>query len=99
MVLKYLVPLLAISSVYAQRLGSDPKTWSPSVKQLTCDQCMSIVNRTETALSYNACLGIRGDDSIVCKDVVKLAVDVFSPEVVCQEIGYCPKKLWLWSLF
>jgi hypothetical protein len=98
MVLKYLVTLLAISSVSAQRFGSDPKTWSSSAKQLTCDQCMLIANKTESALSYQACLGTKGEENIVCRDIVSLATEVFSPDVVCQEIGYCPKNVW-WSLF
>ena len=95
---KYLVPLLAISSVYGQRLGGDPKTWSPSVKRLTCDQCVSVVNRTETALSSQACIGLPNDEKTVCRDLVSLALDMFPPEAVCQEIGYCPKKAWLWFL-
>ena len=48
---KYLVLALAISSVFGQRLGGDPKTWSPSIKRLSCDQCVTVVNRTETSLS------------------------------------------------
>ena len=98
MFLKFLIAFLSISSVYGQRLGSDPKTWTPSVKQLTCDQCISVVNRTETALSYHACSGTKGDESVVCRDVMSLALDTFTPEAVCQEIGYCPKKTWLWFL-
>jgi hypothetical protein len=92
MVLKYLVPFLAISSVYCHRLGSDPKTWSPSV---TCEQCMSIVNRTETTLSLHACGVTVGDERIVCRNVVDLALEMFPPEVVCQKLGHCPKKVWL----
>ena len=99
MVFKYLIPLLAISSVYGQRLGGDPKTWSPSVKRITCEQCMSVVNRTETSLSAQACGNTVGDERTVCRDVVDLALDVFSPEVVCQEIGHCPKKTWFWLSF
>ena len=91
MVLKYLVPFLAISSVYGQRLGGDPKTWSPS--RLTCDQCVSVVNRTETAMSIHACAGTTGNERIVCNDIVSLALDTFSPEVVCQKLGYCPNKV------
>lgn len=92
MVLKYLVPLLAVSSVYGQRLGSDPKTWSPS--RLTCDQCLSVVNRTETAMSRHACESVVGNERTVCNEIVSLALDTFSPEVVCQKLGYCPKKSW-----
>ena len=98
MVFKYLVALLAISTVCCQRLGNDPKTWSPSVKRLTCEQCVSVVNRTETALSSNACFGLPNDERTVCRDLVNLALDRFSPEDVCQEIGYCPKKTWWWII-
>jgi hypothetical protein len=99
MVLKYLVPFLAISSVYGQRLGADPKTWSPSVKHLTCEQCISVVNRTETAMSSQACRSLPAEETAVCNGVVSIALELFTPEVVCQEIGYCPKKLWLWLSF
>ena len=90
MVLKYLVAFLALAN--GARLGEDPKTWSP---RLTCDQCVSVVNRTETALSFSACLGLPRDEKTVCNDIVSLAVERFSPEVVCQELGYCPKKIIL----
>jgi hypothetical protein len=94
MVLKYLVAFLALAS--GAPLGSDPKTWTP---KLTCDQCMSVVNRTETALSYNACRGLPREETTLCKDIVSLAVERFSPDVVCQELGYCPKKVWFWLSF
>ena len=96
---KYLVLALAISSVFGQRLGGDPKTWSPSIKRLSCDQCVTVVNRTETSLSSQACISLPNDEKTVCRDLVSLALDMFSPETVCQEIGYCPKKLWLWFSF
>lgn len=97
--MKILILFLTMYSVFGQRLGSDPKTWSPSVKRLTCDQCVSVVNRTETALSYNACRGLPDDEKTVCSDLVNIALDKFSPDVVCQEIGYCPKKVWMWISF
>ena len=92
----FLIAFLLISSVVAQQLGSDPKTWSP---RLSCDQCVSVVNRTETSLSSSACFGLPNDERTVCRDLVNLALDRFSPEAVCQEIGYCPKKTWLWVSF
>jgi len=94
MVLKYLVAFLALVS--GAPLGEDPKTWSP---RLSCDQCVSVVNRTETALSFQACFGLPRDEKTLCKDVVSLAVEKFSPEIVCQEVGYCPKKVWMWISF
>jgi hypothetical protein len=96
MFLKFLIAFLSFSPVYSLRLGSDPKTWSPAISRLTCDQCVSVVNRTEMALSSHVCTGTVGDESVVCRDLVTLALDTFTPEAVCQEIGYCPKKLWLW---
>lgn len=96
MVLKCLVTLLAASSVGGQRFGSDPKTWSPSKKMLTCDQCMYIVNKTESTLVSQACFGLRNEERIICNDITSLAVESFSPEVVCTRIGYChTNNFWL----
>ena len=89
MVLKYLVPLLAISSVYGQRLGSDPKTWSP---KLSCDRCVSLLRTSETSLVSSTCVGVTQEEKIVCKYLAQRSLKMLTPETLCRGLGYCPNK-------
>jgi len=83
MVLKYLVAFLSL--VNGARLGEDPKTWTPKLT-LTCDHCISVVNRTETVLSFHLC---PRDETTACNGILRTQ---FSPGLVCYELGYCSQK-------
>ena len=83
MVFKYLVAFLALAN--GARIGEDSRTWSP---RLTCERCLSVVNNTETILKYQACRNLPSDETTICRDIVFLAVEKFSPGIVCRELGY-----------
>jgi hypothetical protein len=80
MVLKYLVPLLAISSVYAGRFIGN--------QDARCDWCVSTVNKTETSVVTRVCSSFPNAERQMCRDVVSLAL----PKEVCRDLGYCPIK-------
>ena len=58
MVLKYLVPLLAVSSVYAGR----------------CEWCVSTVDKTETSVLTRVCSSFPSIERQMCRDVMSLAL-------------------------
>jgi hypothetical protein len=105
--MKLFVALLSLTSAAGRLIGSDPMTWSNHT-ELTCQDCMSVITNTASALkthedlietfAYEMCEYSSSQDE--CRTITMATVPFvvsqlvinFPPTKVCEQLNFCPKQ-------